>query len=99
MAVPMQLDVIGAIHVDFEKYQHVKVFALADAKNGVGATAQMFKLDDLTQFDKFKHIEKGKIYPADCMVNFESKGDGSKGVEIVIESIVFKNPVLPKLDK
>ena len=89
--IPMQLDVIGAIPTDFEEYKYIKVFALVDAKNGVGGVSQMFRYNNLSDWNKFKHIQKGKIYPASCTVSFESKGDGDKKTEIIIENIEFSS--------
>lgn len=96
MSIPMQIDVIGAIPTDFEQYRYIKVFALVDAKNGVGGVSQMFKYNNLADWDKFAHIEKGQIYPARCSVFFSSKGDGDKKTEIVIEAIEFIKPSAAK---
>lgn len=93
MSIPMQIDVIGAIPTDYEQYQYIKVFALVDAKNGVGGVSQMFRYNNLKDYDKFKHIQKGQIYPATCTVSFESRGDGDKKTEIVIETIEFVKPI------
>lgn len=84
----MQLDIIGAIPVDYEDYQYIKVFALVDAKNGVGGVSQSFKYNNLADWDKFKHIKKGEIYPASCRVFMEGRGNGDK-TDIIIESVDF----------
>lgn len=88
MSLPMQLDVIGAIPTDYDQYQYIKVFALVDAKNGVGGVSQAFKYCNLDDWAKFKHIKKGEIHQANCTVYFEGKGNGDKS-EVVIETIEF----------
>lgn len=87
--IPMVLEVTGAIPVDFEQHQYIKVFAEVDAKGGVGSVSQMFRYENLSDWDKFKHIKRGQRYKANCTVSFESKGDGDKKTEIVIETIEF----------
>ncbi|OPH34874.1 hypothetical protein [Moraxella equi] len=88
--IPMTLEVTGAIPVDFEQHQYIKVFAQVDAKGGVGSVSQMFKYNNLKDWDKFKHIKSGQTYKANCTVSFESEGDGDKKTEIVIETIEFE---------
>lgn len=87
MNVPMTLLVTGAKPVDFETYQYIKVSALMGIKNGVGSATKELKFFDLNQYDKFKHIKEGEIYPANAEVSFEDNPKG--GVDIVIHKIDF----------
>lgn len=89
MSIPMTLEVTGAIPVDFENHQYIKVFADVPVKGGVGSVSQIFPYHNLKDWGKFSHIEAGKRYKANCTVSFEGKGNGDKKTEIVIETIEF----------
>lgn len=92
MSINMTLLVTGAIPVDFEMYDYVKVFCLANAKSGSGSVSEYFKYGKSENIKEFEHLEFGKLYPADCTGHFESSGKGS---EFVIDTIRFKGQVKP----
>lgn len=97
MAIPMQLEIIGAIPVDFvtddgKAMKYIKVFALVDAKNGHGSVSQVFRYGTPDKLSEFEHMEFGYSYPANCSGTFE--GNGSKS-EFVLETIKFDGKPKP----